>query len=214
MNSMPWIPKSEESLFLKNQIKRRFSDAKNDVSAGQVLTVLLQASGKKQASAVADYCTTFDQVRLLRDYGFANIKDNSTTAIQAALDAAATALAAAKAAAQKQTLLNQKLEGYLSSINGKYKNHMKGFAVNVPIVDTVGVSNTTVAAHYNNGEGKLPGGGNYIEWYPLVGGTRSAHKRFFTQQSSSIIWYTEGGTHGATLEWFRRDKSDRDWIKF
>jgi tetratricopeptide (TPR) repeat protein len=51
-------------------------------------------------------------------------------------------------------------------------------AVNVPIVDTVGVSNTTVAAHYNNGEGKLPGGGNYIEWYPLVGGTRSALKRF------------------------------------
>jgi hypothetical protein len=115
-----------------------------------------------------------------------------------------------------QTQLNTRINGYLASISNKYSTHRTGTNHPLPINDVVGTKVTAIARHYNNGEGKLPPGANYTEWYPLIGSVRSTEKRFFTQLgNSNFIWYTEGGTHGtANQVWYRRQGNSTDWQPF
>jgi hypothetical protein len=215
---MPWTPTDQQKTILKNQIKTNFKLTEDD-KIDAVYKLLLDCKGKAQAEAVVTHCTTYDEVRLLRTAGFTRISANSREAIQGALIAAPSVITQAKAAAalqkaedKKQADLNDLINGYLVSLHGKYIAHRNGTYVATPVQWFDGSKNITIGGHYNNGEGILPAGGNYIEWYPIVGGKRSAQRRFFTRRyESDSMWYTVGGTHGSTTEWYLL--SDGNWTK-
>ena len=160
--------------------------------------------------------TTFNDLKLLAQVKYAGVTNNAPQTIRNAL--AQAPLLAQQAATQAQAIQqeNQRINGYLQTVNNNdFKNHRNGtLNKQLPIQDMVGNTLTPIARHYNNGEQKLPPSGNYIEWYPLVGSTRSPQKRFFTKRSDqNDLWYTEGGTHGAGV-WWHRSTQGGDWIKF
>jgi hypothetical protein len=158
--------------------------------------------------------TTFNDLKLLAQVKYAGVTNNAPQTIRNALAQALPLAQQAAIQAQAIQQDNQRINGYLQTVNNNdFKNHRNGtLNKQLPIEDMVGNTLTSIARHYNNGQQKLPLNGNYIEWYPLVGGTRSPQKRFFTNRSDkNNLWYTEGGTHGAGVWWHR---STGDWIKF
>jgi hypothetical protein len=211
---MPWNPTPQEEASLRNQIKQKWGNNFPPKSIDTAVDCLKEASGKKQAEAVLATITTFNDLKQLAQVKYAGVTNNAPQTIRNAL--AQAPLLAQQAAIQAQAIQqdNQRINGYLQTVNNnEFKNHRSGtLNKQLPIQDMVGNTLTPIARHYNNGEQKLPLG-NYIEWYPLVGGTRSQQKRFFTNRADpNNLWYTEGGTHGAGL-WWHRSTPGGDWIK-
>jgi hypothetical protein len=157
--AMPWNPTEPEKNSLRVQIKQRIADAKDDKSANEIIGWLADSSGKKQAEAIVANTTQRKQIQDLHKYGFSKLANNSPQVIQSALKAAPAAIIAAQQAAHAQNLLNSRINGYLASINNKYKNHRSGTLVHVPVNDVVGTKITAVARHYNNCEHRLPNTG-------------------------------------------------------
>jgi hypothetical protein len=182
---MPWNPNPQEEASLRNQIKQKWGNTFHQKSIDTAVDCLKEASGKKQTEAVLAAIITFNDLKLLAQVQYAGVTNNAPQTIRAAL--AQAPLLAQQAAIQAQAIQqdNQRINGYLQTVsNNDFKSHRNGtFTKQLPIQDTVGNTLTPIARHYNNGEQKLPPGGNYIEWYPLVGGTRSPQKRFFTRRS-------------------------------
>jgi hypothetical protein len=214
---MPWTPSEAEARSLKNDIKQRFGFFRPDQekSINLAFEELKQCKGKKQAEAIVREVEDYADIKKLRIYGFDKLTQNSRAAIRAALDPAVLQAAAQQAHATE--LQNNKIEGYLQTVTGgNFNAHRAGtFNKTLPLEDVVGPSVVTIARRFYNAEGVLPAGGDYIEWYPVVGGTRSASKRFFTSNGGATrIWYTEGGTHGETLEWWTKTAASGTWERW
>src|SRR5262245_9397330 len=196
---MPWVPNQQEEAQLKVAIRQKFNyqTPKDDASIAKVIGFLKQAKGKKQAEAVLRVAT-YAQIKALADLKlFDSLKDNSAATIEAAIKP--QALQTAKVMANNVQLENDRINGYLNSVTGgNFTKHREGTLTKpLPIEDMVNNQVTTIARHYVNGQNKLPAAGSYVEWYPVVGGKRSAEKRFFTcEGDKNRLWYTEGGTHG------------------
>jgi len=210
---MGWEPTEQLEGQLKTEIRQKlgFSTSVEDIN--KAITALKEASGLRQAMAVIGSAGSVANIELLRDYGFAKIRSNSPGDIKAALALAPAAVAAENAAraenerrrqevARQSRLINERIEGYLITISNRYRDHMAGTAVEVPIRDVVDDKVVNIARRYGNAEGLLRGGRQYIEWYPIAGGRRSTDKRFFTAIGNRRMWYCEGGTHGSTTEWW------------
>jgi hypothetical protein len=213
---MPWNPTPQEEASLRNQIKQKWGNTFPQKSIDTAVDCLKEASSKKQAEAVLAAITTFNDLKLLAQVKYAGVTNNAPQTIRNAL--AQAPLLAQQAATQAQAIQqdNQRINGYLQSVNNNdFKSHRNGtLNKQLPIQDMVGNTLTPIARHYHNGEQRLPSVGNYIEWYPLVGSTRSPQKSFFTKRSDQNgLWYTEGGTHGAGV-WWHRSTQGGDWIKF
>lgn len=206
---MPWVPSEPEANLLRNEIAVKFGWAQNKDGKKnqieQVLGDLKACKGKKQAQAVLGAVTTPEDIAVLRKYGFDLIADNAPKTIQAALAAAPAELLQRQAEEVLQNATNLECENYVNAISNKYLQHMAGNHVNLPVEDMVGNVLTVIGRHFNNGEGILPGGGHYIEWYPVIAGKRSAHKRVFTRKNDPRIWISNGGTHGNKTEWWVKD---------
>lgn len=214
---MPWIPLQQETASLKLDINKKFSsslpkDEKlKEKQIEFIYKLLLGAKGKKQAFAILGAVSSVQDIKDIAEYGFENILTNDATSIKGTLAKIPAELALQKQKKLAQENLNKTIEGHLSNISKKYKDHQAGKHITLPVKYDL----LDMATHYNNGEGILPAinAGIYIEWYPFVGSTRSIGKRFFTHTGSSKIWYTEGGTHGNTTEWWMRETADGDWGK-
>lgn len=206
---MAWEPTEQETAILRNLIAVKFGwvqqKATKENAIDQVLGNLKACSGKKQANAVLDAVTTANDIEVLRKYGFDLIANNALKTIQTALAEAPGELVRRNAQELAQNATNLACENYVNAISNKYLQHMAGNHVNLPVEDYVGNVLTQIGRHYNNGEGILPGGGHYIEWYPVIAGKRSAHKRVFTRKNDPRIWISNGGTHGSKTEWWLKD---------
>jgi hypothetical protein len=205
---------AQDEAQLTNAIKIKFGLRDGTETQQKQITYILgllnKCSGKRQAEAVLNNCDSVDDIKLLAEYGFDKIKQNSRDAITAAIAAAPAAILqrAQEKAAQDQ--INTHIEGYRSTISPKYKKHTAG-----TLTDSFPIQDGTrkLAVHYNNGDGRLPQGRSYAEWYPAVGSQNSAGKRFFTSRGLEGLWYTEHGTHNMSVAvWYRLDGTD--WKQF
>jgi hypothetical protein len=213
---MSWMDPQFEAI-AKQDLKRMLkANTTEDKPVKDALNLLKGAKNKGQAQAVLRNVTTFNQLKLLASTNYAGIANNSDQAVKAALAQAPQVAQQATAQAQAIQQDNQRINGYLQTvISNDFNAHRGGtFNKQLPLQDMVSNQLTVIARHYNNTPPKLPPGGHYIEWYPLVGGTRSPQKRFFTRRSNQTdLWYTEGGTHGAGL-WWQQSAPGGDWIAF
>jgi hypothetical protein len=218
---MSWKPLGNQEISLKNDIKlKKFnpelfkSDAKEEHKNKQIDYVykcLLNADNYKQAVAVLGAVAAVEDIKKVSEYGFNLIKDNSAVTIRATLGLIPAVLLQRKQAKIAQTNLNDHIKSYLKSISGKYQLHQSG-KINENGLPFVKEGKNNWAVFYNNGLNKLPAGNN-IEWYPYVGSTKSAHKRFFTHRSSPRLWFADGGTHGNVDDWWIQEVPDGDWKK-
>jgi hypothetical protein len=219
---MPWLPNEQQKNEMTIKIKSKGKGWNDKVD--KAITHLKKASGKHQAYAVLAAVEHFKDLKRLANAGYAGMTNNAPETIRKAVRNAPDVIAGAREeelAAQQQALaiqqLNNRIDGYLASVSNRveFTNHRNGGTPGLPIREMVGNRPTVIATHYNNGEGKLPLGGNYIEWYPLApGGTRSADKRFFTKRSDqNNLWYTEGGTHHGADSWYHQGAPNGAWIQ-
>jgi hypothetical protein len=218
---MPWEPKypteANQVKFAIKQKLREFDQAKGitaeitDERVEHAFKLLKGASGRKQAEAVLREIKNYDELKDIAAANFAGLPNNAPDTVRKAIAAAAGVKTALQSAAHLQSLADAKINGYLLRINGKYKRHMNGEAIALPVEDMVSNENATVGRHYVNAENMLPQG-DYIEWYP-VDAVKSRHKRFFTGLGvSSALWFTEGGTHDAPdAEWWKGSKPGDKW---
>lgn len=216
---MPWTPNAQQKAYLENQIKgKSFNPALPAAEITKIKQIsfiyglLLQASGRKQAEAILGAATSVDNIKNLAEYGFTNLKNNESTHIKSIMLIAPAEIAKRKALEEEQKKLNDSINTYLNAISGKYKKHQNGEIIQLPVMYD---SSKTMAVFYNNGEGVLPkiASGIYIEWYPFLGSTKCAHKRFFTHTNSETLWFTDGGTHGNLNEWWVQETKDGNWSK-
>jgi hypothetical protein len=200
------FPTEQDKLQLRNSIRLKFkyTEEKNEAQITYVLDLVVNCKSKKQAEAIVNNCDTTNQVKLLSDYGFGNIANNSPQTIKQAITDAPAAIHA-------QQQINTHINGYLTAISTKYTRHTAGTLTDaLPMMD----GQRNVARVYNNAQQKLPLGRDYVEWYPKLSSTQnSAGKRFFTSRGMAGLWYTEHGTHNVnTLEWYRLDGTN--WKRF
>jgi hypothetical protein len=205
---MPWTPDPTQLNSLKVQINQKWRDpALNSKDVNDCITALKFAMNKKQAEAVLAAVSTVAQLKKLNAAWYEKLANNQPATIKAALNPEAVRIAG---------LSDEQINGYLRvvSMNRNFSNHRSGTDITLPLKD----GHTEIAVFYNNAQGKLPAGGEYVEWYASAGGSqRSRDKRFFTKKGDrSNLWYTEGGTHvGAQRqEWWRRTSDNRTWQSF
>lgn len=215
---MPWTPNPQQALFLKGSIERKvfippLPTMNKAAKVTEIYNLLVGANNQKQAAAVLEAATSVQNIKDLAEIGWDRPLNNDANKLKSLFLTLPVEIQQIKAAKAAQKLTNDHINGYLGSISVKYKTHQSTGYVDLPVMYD---PSTKMAVKYNNGEGVLPamvGGGIYIEWYPFIGSSRSIGKRFFTAPNTTEMWYTEGGTHGATDEWWWQGATGGDWIK-